>query len=123
MTLEYCIKKGREVLDNSASKPPSFHYAVVTDAKGRVIGESENLYEKSHPTQAKYAKLAGNPDKQFCHAEIRSLIRAMKKGKPHTIYVTRIGKRGNVMYSAPCEVCSMMIKEVGVKIVVYTTGE
>ena len=123
MTLNYCIKKGREALIHSVSKPASFHYAVVTDARGRVIGESENKAFKSHPTQARYAAKAMLPDKVNLHAELHAIIRAAKNGKPHTIYVCRIGKKGNVLYSEPCIICKMMIKDAGIKVVTYTTGE
>lgn len=122
MSLDYCIKRAKE-LASSRKIEANFHYAVVCDNKGRILGEGQNLYQKSHPLQAKYARLSGNPDKTFLHAEVASLIRAAKTGKPCTIYVVRIGKRGNVMYSEPCPSCVLAIKEAGIKVVVFSTGE
>jgi len=121
-SLDYCIKRGKEIASTRKIEA-NFHYAVVCDSKGRVLGESENKFQKSHPLQAKYARLSGNPDKQFLHAEVAAIIRAARGGKPHTIYVVRIGKRGNLMYSQPCPSCALAIKEAGIKVVVFSTGE
>ena len=55
--------------------------AKVKNKQGDCIGIASNSYTKSHPLQKHFAKLAGQPNKIFLHAEILALIRA--SANPH----------------------------------------
>ena len=59
--------------------------------------------------------------KATVHAElgvILGLDRSITEGS--TVYVARIGKRGDFRMSKPCEMCHAAMKHVGVKRVIYT---
>lgn len=114
--LDYCVAM--------ANKTPykrgySRHYSVVVDRKGRVVGEAANSYTKTHTLMAKTSKKIGLC-KEFCHAEMLAILRA--RGKGYKIYISRIDAKGNPCYSAPCPVCSILIKEAGIKSIEFTTG-
>lgn len=94
--------------------------ATCFDAKGRVIATANNNYSKSHPIQAHFAKLAGEPYKICLHAEIQALLRT--RDKPvDTLLVQRFDKSGNPRLAMPCKTCQTAIIAYGVKKVIYTT--
>ena len=95
--------------------------ATVYDRNNRVLAVGTNSYTKTHPVQAKYAQRAGLPDKQFLHAEVQAIIKALKKGKPHSIHIERYNKNGAPLLAKPCPVCSLAIKEAGIRKVFYTS--
>ena len=90
---------------------------VITDKRGRVIATGVNK-SKTHPVQKHYAKKTGNSKKIHLHAEISALIRI--KGKPHSIYISRIMRNGATGLAKPCPLCQMAIEEAGIENVVYT---
>lgn len=94
--------------------------ATVCDKKGRVLATGKNSYIKSHPEQARVAKQCGLPEKIYVHAEALAIIRALKVGKPYSIFVERYFKNGEPALAKPCPVCERFIQEAGIKLVQYT---
>jgi len=92
--------------------------AIITDINGSVIAKGVNSYSKTHPVQANYAKKTGNQHKIFLHAEIAALVKCRKN--PYNIYIFRFDKTGNLSLAKPCPICTLAIKESGVKKIVYT---
>ena len=105
--LDYCLQKASEI---PYVKGQQRHYAVVTDKRGKIISESRNLYNKTHPQMARVSKKLGL-DKTFCHAEQLALVRA--RGKGCKLFVARVDSKNRPMYSSPCPVCSVLIEESG----------
>lgn len=96
--------------------------AVVSDKRGRILSVGINSYQKSHPIQAKYAEQAGNPEAQYVHAEISSLIKLKynDRGRAYKIAIARVLKNGKTGLAAPCPVCQVAIVEAGLKSIEYT---
>lgn len=94
----------------------------VKDSKGNVIGVGVNKYKKTHPLQSHFAILAGEPKREYLHAEIQALIRCKDK-IPFSIQVERYDNEGNPALAKPCKVCMQAIKAYGVKIIKYTTKD
>ena len=94
--------------------------ATIKDKSGNIVAVGRNSYVKTHPYQANIACRCGFPEKMNLHAEISAIIKA--KGRGHSIHVERYGKDGKPRMAAPCKVCSVAIKEAGIKLVTYTTG-
>lgn len=92
--------------------------AIVLDKRDRVISYGVNSYEKTHPIQAKFSKMVGLEEKVYLHAEIQALVRAKKQG--YKIYICRIDVDGNTVMAKPCDICSMAIKDAGIKIIEHT---
>jgi deoxycytidylate deaminase len=93
--------------------------ATCFDKRGRVISIGFNSYTRTHPKQAKLAKIAGLEEKQTLHAEIAAIIKA--RGKPiHSIMVERYHRDGKPALAAPCPVCQLAIKMAGIKHVHHT---
>ncbi len=95
--------------------------ATVYDKRGRVLAVANNNYRKSHPVQAHFAKLTGNPHKVFLHAEIAALLKCGDK-KPYRIHVERKHKDGTLALAQPCAVCMCAIKAFGVQQVSFSVG-
>jgi tRNA(Arg) A34 adenosine deaminase TadA len=58
------------------------------------------------------------------HAELGCILgvdRSLTQGA--TVYVARIGKKGDLRYSKPCPMCESAMRHVGVKEVIYTVDE
>lgn len=94
--------------------------STVYDRKGRILAKATNNYDKTHPTQKKYAKVANLPEKEFLHSEVLSIIRALKVGTPYKIKVERYNKKGEPLLAKPCPICELAIKEAGIKFVEFT---
>jgi tRNA(Arg) A34 adenosine deaminase TadA len=60
---------------------------------------------------------------QSVHAEIRAVLRAYNNGRGGTIYVARLGAKGKLLASHPCARCTPVLREAGVRRVVWWTGE
>ena len=91
--------------------------AVIVDKRGRVLSYGVNSYVSTHPIQAKFGRLTGNPEAIWLHAEVSALVKL--RHKPHTMYVARVTKDMRPAMSKPCPACSAAIIEAGVKRVIY----
>lgn len=116
--LEYALKQ-------AFNMPHQRHkiYAVITDHKGRIVGEAGNSYKKTHPFQKRYADMLAETcdrtkHKIYLHAEIAAIIKA--KGKGHTIYVARAGNKGKPLLAKPCPMCQIAIEDAGITEIFYT---
>ena len=85
-------------------------YAIATDKRGNILGQAGNMYTKSSPKQKRWAILAKQPEREFLHAEIATMLRAIKTGKEISkLYVARVDASGNIKDGKPCSVCSLML--------------
>lgn len=93
------------------------HGSVIVKG-GRVISTGINK-ERSHPriVSSKHIK-----DHCSVHAEIDAIKKA-KDVSGATIYVARVNKRGVARDSRPCNRCYEVIKNNGIKKIIYTTSE
>jgi len=58
------------------------------------------------------------------HAELGCILGLdISATKGSTIYVARVGKRGDIKNSKPCPTCQAVLKHVGVKKAIYTTED
>lgn len=118
MSIDYCLQRAREL---PYIRKQSRHYACLVDKKGRIVVESANSYSCSHTTQYRYAKKAGRPEAVYLHAEMACLLKDRYK-RGVKMFVVRVDKAGEPVYSAPCEICSLAIEDFSnVKSVEYTT--
>ena len=92
--------------------------ALAYDRKGNLLSIGRNSYTKTHPMQARYAKLSGRPNAIYLHAEVSALVRA--RGKVHKLVVMRYGADGEPVLSKPCPACQLAIKDYGVAVVEHT---
>lgn len=80
---------------------------AVTLRKGRIVSIGFNSYTKTHPEQKRYAALAGQPNREYLHAELAALLRAPRDAD--TLVVVRINKAGEPVNAKPCPVCAIAI--------------
>lgn len=117
--IEYTIQKCKEM------PVPKKHrhrvYAVCTDKRGRIVGEAENSYTKTHPWQQELGALTGNDELSCLHAEVAALLKS--RGKAVNIYIARVGRSGKPLAAAPCVACSLAIKLMNIKNVFFTKTE
>lgn len=103
--IEYALSMARQLPYKRGTQR---HYALVVDKKGRIVSEAANSYTRTHTAMYKASRKLGL-QKDFCHAECLALIRA--RGKGCKLIVVRVDAQNNPCYSAPCPVCSVLIKE------------
>lgn len=98
------------------SKERRMHGAVVVKG-GRVLGSGWNK-GTNHPTVVSQHHI-----KTHCsrHAEEEAIKNGGSNLKGATIYVARINRDGIDRNSKPCQKCERLIKEAGIKRVIYTT--
>lgn len=92
--------------------------AVILDSMGNLLSSGYSTNKKTHTTQAHFAKKTGQPYKIYLHAEISALVKT-KRRQAHTLIVIRTSSTGNTQDSKPCPICTLAIKESGLKFVVY----
>lgn len=94
------------------------HGAVVV-RKGRIIGRGFNKTTNDPKT------VSEEHIKTHCsrHAEVEAMRNANWNVKGCTLYVARVSKSGRIGNSRPCEYCQEKIEKMGIKKIVYTTGD
>ena len=93
------------------------HGSVIVKG-GRVISTGINK-DRSHPRIVSTEHIKD-------HCSVHAEIDAIKKAKDvtgATIYVARVNKRGKARDSRPCTRCYEVIKNNGIKKIIYTTSE
>ena len=104
-------------------KPAKKRYeitAIIYDRKGKVLSVGKNSYVKTHPLQAQHAEKAGEPYKQFLHAEIHAITRLTYGAKAHRMQILRFDEQGNPAAAKPCKVCQSAIQAYGIKYIEHT---
>ncbi len=89
--------------------------AILYDKTGKVLSVGKNSYIKTHPLQAHYAKIAGQPGRIFLHAEIAAIIKCRDLDRAHRMMVTRFGADGKPLLAKPCPVCDTAIRASGIR--------
>jgi deoxycytidylate deaminase len=105
---------------NNLPQHPCRVAAIITDRKGRILSFGKNSYSKTSPIQAKYAKLTGQEEKIFLHAEIDAIVGLRYGMKPHTIYVARVNRSSDVLRAYPCIICQTALKDIGINDIIFT---
>lgn len=103
-------------------------YVIVCssyDKRGRLIYSCTNSYNDSSSLQRYYAIKVGHPERKYNHAELRCLeVSILKmKQKVDKLVVIRYDSNGRYKDCCPCEVCSEVIKDFGIRKVLYSTPE
>lgn len=94
--------------------------ALIYDRKGRVLSVGQNSYLKTHPLQARHAKVTGHPEKQYLHAEVHAITRCRDLRRAHSIFIARYNKKGEPVLAKPCPVCMSAIRESGIRHIRHT---
>jgi tRNA(Arg) A34 adenosine deaminase TadA len=96
-----------------------FIIARTYDRRGRLIARAANSYKQTHPVQARYAALAGQPLRIYLHAEMACLLRSGDV-PIYKMVIERYHADGRPALAKPCPICQLAIKDWGVKHVEYT---
>lgn len=90
------------------------HGAVVYKS-GRVLAAGINRMRNEHPT------MEMDPLDYMVHAEVTALHRLTQKNiKGSTVYVARVNRKGDSMFSKPCRECLDYMFQRGVKRIVHS---
>ena len=109
------------------SNHPRVKIGCVVVEHGRIISSGANSYTKTHPIQKRLDKLRFDGETTAkVHAEVAALVPLIKNKTDLSkarIYVYREHKDGSLGCSRPCCGCMSLIKECGIKRVLYTNNE
>jgi len=94
--------------------------AIIYDRRGNVLSLGKNSYVKTHPLQAHYAAVAGEPHKMFLHAEIDAIIKCQDLSRAHKLVVFRYREDGSPALARPCAVCQAALRKTPIKIIEHT---
>lgn len=107
---------------STATRKPQIT-AICYDKKGRVLSTGRNSYIKTHPLQAKFSKQVGMDGRIYLHAEVAAIVKCFDWERIKSIHIFRYGANGRPLLAKPCPACQALIDHIGIKDVVYTTGE
>jgi deoxycytidylate deaminase len=96
-----------------SSKEKHRHGAIVVK-KGKVISYGINV-RKNDPNICSFPLVESG-----VHAEVAAIKKANTCLEGATIYVARINKSGQPLFSKPCDRCQSAIEKAGIKKVIYT---
>ena len=110
-------------VDIARSSPSRKRVGAILLNKGKIVSTGVNQETKSHPLQAKFAKMVGLDEKIYLHAEMSALVKS--RSDCDTIVVARLGGHSGeeLRNSRPCAICSLALKQAGVKHVHYSTDD
>lgn len=94
--------------------------AYLYDKKGNLLSVGKNSYVKTHPLQARYAQLAGEPYKQYIHAEIDAINKCLDINKAHKLVIFRYLEDGSPAIAKPCKTCQKAISFTKIKVIEHT---
>lgn len=117
-SLEYCLQRAREL---PYKRGEQRHWAAIYDKRGKLIAEGSNSYVKTSPKMLKAGNKVGLKDKIYWHAECKAIYSLRNLEKAYKITVVRVNSEGMPVNSKPCILCETLIKEIGVRVVEYTT--
>lgn len=108
-------------IDTATSSPYKKKVGAVLMRKNKVITTATNVYDKTHPLQARLACKVGLPEKIYLHAEIAALIKCREE--VDTIIVARVNAQGKLRMAKPCKICALALQQSQIDKVFYTTNE
>jgi deoxycytidylate deaminase len=94
--------------------------AVIYDKRGYVLSIGKNSMIKTHPKQKELSIKAGQPYKEFLHAETAAILKVKDLSKAYRIRVTRVGRSGDLLLAKPCEICMSYIRASGIKVIEHS---
>lgn len=94
--------------------------AIIYDKRGRVLSVGQNSYVKTHPLQAHHARKAGEPYRQFLHAEVHAIARCPDINQAHTMKIFRFLEDGSPALARPCRICESAIQSTPIKVITHT---
>jgi deoxycytidylate deaminase len=108
--------------DNATKQDVRYRHTSVLVYKNRIVSIGVNSYKKTHPI----AWQRGRNSWCFVHSEVASLAayRGLVSDLRHcTMYNVRVGVRGDIQLSKPCQNCTKVMIAFGLRRVAYTNDE
>lgn len=110
------------------SQHPKFSIGCCIISAHKIISVANNQI-KSHPIQKKLNNLRfydiNDTSKDLLHAELAAILKVTNKEDlvGAVIFVYREDRNGHIACCRPCPACMQKIKEVGIKVIYYTTRD
>ena len=100
---------------NGVGMRGKFRLGAILVYKNNIVSIGMNSY-KTHPL------MAARTEWPFLHAEQHAIVRAgVDNCEGLDLYIARVLKNNDLALSKPCDVCTELIKDVGIKNVYYST--
>jgi len=97
---------------------PKFRMAAIVTKSGRPLSSGWNKLSPGILKNPIYG------EHQMLHAECQAILQLEPKQlRNATIYVAGLTRGGNLLLSKPCDACMFLIKQAGIKRIVFHTKE
>lgn len=107
------IKKARQ--ETQKSNHAQFKFGVVIFNKNKILSTGTNSIRAARNLHPRFFRWPGS-----VHAEVAAILNAKTDLTGSSIFIIRINKAGDLMYSRPCKYCLRYIKKVGIKKIIYS---
>lgn len=94
--------------------------ALIYDKRGRVLSIGKNSYVKTSTHMSHHARLVGQPEKIYLHAEVAAILKCKDLSRAWRIKVFRFFKDGEPANAAPCAVCRSAIAATSIRYIEHT---
>lgn len=114
------IEKLKDICVESEFVGKSRHASAIV-YKNTILSTGKNKL-KSHP---KMKEFQDNPERIFLHAEMDAIVKCINRYgleilKKSDLYVVRLGRKGQLLNSKPCDGCESAINFYGLKNVYHS---
>jgi deoxycytidylate deaminase len=102
-----------------------FRHCAIVAQGSKVLGVGYNRHGWSSKQNGRYSARKMNENCCTVHAEVDALLKVSNRDdiRGSTVYVVRINKKNELAMSKPCEMCSQILKEHGVKRAFFSISE
>jgi len=105
----------RAIRETKKSSQELFRFGVVIFNKNKILSTGTNSIRAARKLHPRFFRWPGS-----VHAEVAAILNAKTNLSGSSIFIIRVNKAGDLMYSRPCEHCLRYIKEVGIKKIIYS---
>lgn len=108
----------RAIQETKKSSHELFRFGVVIFNKNKILSTGTNSIRAARNLHPRFFRWPGS-----VHAEVAAILSAKTNLSGSSMFIVRVNKAGNLMYSRPCEHCLKYIIEVGIKKIIYSISD
>lgn len=105
----------RAIQETKKSSHEAFRFGVVIFNKNKILSTGTNSIRAARNLHPRFFRWPGS-----VHAEVAAILNAKTNLSGSSMFIIRVNRAGDLMYSRPCKYCLKYIQEVGIKKIIYS---